>query len=122
MSIITPNMKDVIERKEYFRWRREGKQARVKQRYFEKKKRGHEWLTTEHWFQYMHGDHKIGKPVKMFGVEARDRNRKLEDKFFKDKDPKSRLGHWYWLGKQCEDFIGEGMRHRGETIGVKADD
>lgn len=64
----------------------------------DKKEKVKAYFASVFEFQLWYGDTAFGKPQKMTGKEAYEKNKALEDKFFKDKNPDARLWRWHQVG------------------------
>lgn len=56
-----------------------------------------DYLEATHSYQLKHGNIPFGKPVKMTGREATEKNRDFDTKFFNDKTTGARLWHYFWI-------------------------
>lgn len=81
------------------------RQADYAQRGFARKARaielritnGHKYRESNHWYQLYRGDTKFGDPVEMKGAVAQKKNKELEMKFIRSKDPNDRMWKYRWL-------------------------
>jgi hypothetical protein len=56
----------------------------------------HDYLVAEHEYQLFRGDTPFGKPKTMLGSEAREENKRLEDKYWADLSTKEGARLWRW--------------------------